>query len=959
MNKIIRIAKKELGSYFSSPVAFIFLGVFLAINLFSFFWVSQFFARNISDVRPLFEWMPLLLIFLVSSLTMRMWSEERRAGTVEFLMTLPVSTSQLVFGKMLACLSLIAISLLLTLPIPVTVSFLGDLDWGPVVGGYIASIFVAGCYTSIGLCISARNDNQIISLILSVLLCLGLYLIGSPLLVSFVGNDGLELLHALGTGSRFESITRGVLDLRDIFYYVSLMGIFTSLNVFSLEQIRWENQPNISSSTKLWRNLTLLICLNFFVGNLWLASIHSVRIDLTESKMYSISQPSRNYLESLTEPLLLRGYFSERTHPLLAPLVPQLKDLLREYEIVSRGKVRSEFIDPRENPQLEEEASEKYGIKPVPFQISDKYDVSLVNSYFDILVLYGDKFEVINFRELIDIRVAGEGDIEVRLRNPEYDITRSIKKTLFGFRSLENLFESIPKPITFEGYISQAGQLPAELKDLRDNLVAAVNELSELAAGKLQVEIKDPEEGGEPFMKELQEKYGLTPLRTLLSSKPFYFSALLRMDEKIIALPIPNPEDFSAEYVKRAIESGLKRLAPGFVRSIGVVTPMTPDPNQFSPQASSKDFFLLQEQLQQEYDIELVDVESGTIGESVDLLLVLAPHDLSNKALFAIDQFLMKGGTVALASSPFHIARTQTELRAEAKKSGLEDWLKSYGISFKDALVLDNQNEGYPVPVQRDVGGGFTVQEIQKVPYPLFVDVRAAGMNSDSLITSGLGQVTLNWSSPIVLDEEKLGDKSITRILESSEDSWTAKLDSVIPDPIKYGPQGFPSGKIQPSLLAASIEGQFQSYFVGKESPLLKESAIPTPDAAKTDATVVSGVIEKSPKSARIIIFGSNEFLTDQTLQISLGGGTSRYLNSLQLLQNAVDWSLEDRGLLSIRSRGHFSRTLTPMEKDAQRRWEYGNYFTAILLLLLTFFGYRKLREKTKQRQKSLLEQLS
>ncbi|MGB9024375.1 MAG: ABC transporter permease subunit, partial [Rhodomicrobium sp.] len=131
---VFRIARKELAAYFSSPAAFIFIGVFLAALLFIFFWVDRFFARNIADVRPLFEWMPVLLIFLVSAMTMRMWSEERRAGTLEFLLTAPVRPLDLVIGKFLACLALVAITLALTLPLPVTVSILGPLDWGPVLG---------------------------------------------------------------------------------------------------------------------------------------------------------------------------------------------------------------------------------------------------------------------------------------------------------------------------------------------------------------------------------------------------------------------------------------------------------------------------------------------------------------------------------------------------------------------------------------------------------------------------------------------------------------------------------------------------------------------------------------------------------------------------------------------------------------------------------------------------------
>ena len=129
-HKVILVAKKEIASFFASPVAFIFFGAFLVVTLFVFFWVETFFARNISDARPLFDWMPVLLIFLVSALTMRMWSEEKRSGTLEFLLTEPVSPIYFVVGKFLACMALVCIALLLTLPVPFTVSLLGDLDWG-------------------------------------------------------------------------------------------------------------------------------------------------------------------------------------------------------------------------------------------------------------------------------------------------------------------------------------------------------------------------------------------------------------------------------------------------------------------------------------------------------------------------------------------------------------------------------------------------------------------------------------------------------------------------------------------------------------------------------------------------------------------------------------------------------------------------------------------------------------
>ena len=144
-----------------------------------------------------------------------------RSGTLEFVTTVPVTTWSFVLGKFVACCLLLAIALLLTWPLPVTTAYLGNLDWGPVLAGYLAALLLGGAYIAIGLAISALSSNQIVSLILSVVACGALYGIGSPTLTDLAGNDLGAWLRGIGTGSRFESITRGVLDFRDLYYYAS------------------------------------------------------------------------------------------------------------------------------------------------------------------------------------------------------------------------------------------------------------------------------------------------------------------------------------------------------------------------------------------------------------------------------------------------------------------------------------------------------------------------------------------------------------------------------------------------------------------------------------------------------------------------------------------------------------------------------------------------------------------
>jgi len=301
MRELLRVYRREIGAYFGSPVAYLFIGAFLAVTLFVFFWADAFFARGIADVRPLFQWMPVLLIALVAALTMRSWSEERRAGTIEVLLSAPVSPAALVGGKFLAGLSLVGVSLLLTLPLPLTVEFLGPLDWGPVVGGYVATIFMAAAYVTIGLFVSARTENQIVSLIVTVLIGGAFFLVGSDWLTALAPQSVGDFMRLIGTGSRFDEITRGVLDLRDIYYYVSLVGVFLVLNVYSLERLRWGNQRSGARRHQAWRVAAVLVALNFLAANLWLQPIASARADITADQRYSLSGATRGYLSGLQE----------------------------------------------------------------------------------------------------------------------------------------------------------------------------------------------------------------------------------------------------------------------------------------------------------------------------------------------------------------------------------------------------------------------------------------------------------------------------------------------------------------------------------------------------------------------------------------------------------------------------------------------------------------------------------
>jgi ABC-2 type transport system permease protein len=932
-----RIARKEIEIFFSSPAAFIFLAIFLAINLFIFFWVEAFFARNIADVRPLFEWMPVLLIFLVSALTMRMWSEERRMGTLEFVMTVPIASIQFVLGKFLACLFLIALALALTLPIPITVSYLGNLDWGPVLGAYIATIALGAAYSAIGLFISARSDSQIVSLMMTVVLCFALYLLGADVLTNLVGNTGSEFLKSLGTGSRFESITRGVIDIRDLYYYLSIMGIFLALNVYALEKQRWATEKS-TPRHGLWHSVTFLAVANFAIGNFWLSQVNTVRVDVTEGNIYTISDATESYLNRLQEPLLLRGYFSAKTHPLLAPLVPQMRDLLKEYEVAGDGKVRTEIIDPVLNPELEDEANNKYGIKPTPFQVADKYQAALVNSYFNILVKYGDQYEVLGFQELIDVKQEGETDIDVKLRNPEYDVTSAIKKVLTGYQSAGDLFSTIRSPVEFIGYVSEDDQLPDVLRDFKAQITSLLDDYKKEVGGGFSFRFIAPEANGGKVAQDLMENFGFRPMTTsILSNESFYFYLTLASGDELIQVSLP--PDLNENEFKRNLEAGMKRFSNGFTKTVTLSLPEPKgQPQQFQPFGGKQSFQFLQEILDSELTVNTNDLSNSLVPEETDILMVMAPSELSETQLFAMDQYLMKGGTVILATSPFATELSPTSLTASKRDSGVQEWLKHMGVTIEQAMVLDTQNAAFPLPVTRRTRSGLSFTEIQLLDYPYFVDIRGEGILPDADFMAGIQQVTLNWASPLTLNAPE--GVTAKPILASSTESWLTESTNIMPDFDGQSGPTYPEPSDQKShVLAASLSGKFQSYFKDKDSPLYTAA---TADAESNEAEAeaeqklgaVNSVIGHSAESARLIVFGSDAFVTDQTLQLVSTATRSLYRNSLQMMQNAVDWSLEDAALLSIRSRGHFTRTLPNLDRAEQQFFEWLNYGFVILSLI-------------------------
>lgn len=235
----LTVAARELRAAFDAPVGYVVLGLFPALAAFFFLATGGFFDVGEASLRGFFGLMPWLLVLLAPAVTMRMWSEERRAGTEELLRSYPLRVRELVLGKFLGALGIYALALALTLGVPLSVAGLGDLDWGPVLGGYLSTLLLGAASLSVGLFLSACTRNQIVAWMLAAAVLVAFNMIGAAATAEAMPPALGRLLLAVDFGQRFHAITRGVVAFRDVLYYVGVTVLFLIANGVALERRRW------------------------------------------------------------------------------------------------------------------------------------------------------------------------------------------------------------------------------------------------------------------------------------------------------------------------------------------------------------------------------------------------------------------------------------------------------------------------------------------------------------------------------------------------------------------------------------------------------------------------------------------------------------------------------------------------------------------------------------------------
>lgn len=421
MKNVKAIFKREFKAYFDSPVAYVFMVAFLALAGFLTFGVAMFYETRQANLTPFFFWHPWIYLLLVPAATMGSWADERRNGTAELLLTLPLTLWEALIGKFLAAWAFIAIALACTFPVVLTTAYLGSPDWGAVFCGYLGSFLLAGAATAIGVFASSLSRSQVIGFVTALGLTFALLIIGFNPVVAAVANWGVPtaVVNAVASCSlmsHYEALRRGVVDFADIGYYLGVVVL-----MLTAAKVATEGRKGAGGV-----GLALLAVV--IGAACCILSALPLRIDLTAERLYTLSDGSKAVLSKLDTEVTLKYYFSSsspETPMALKTYANQVQNLLQEYELAGKGNLTLEAYDPKPDSDAEEWA-QRYGVEP---QTVNPLGGGI---YFGLVAVCGDREET-----LARISPRTESTLE-------YDITRLVTRVAWPERPVLGLMTSIP-----------------------------------------------------------------------------------------------------------------------------------------------------------------------------------------------------------------------------------------------------------------------------------------------------------------------------------------------------------------------------------------------------------------------------------------------------------------------------------------------------------------------------------
>ncbi len=444
MRNIWCIFKRDAFAYFTSPIGYIYIVVFVTISV--GLYITTFFGFPVADMRPYFENLPLILCVFIPAITMRLWAEERKENTWEMLLTFPMKASELVLGKFFAALFVYALSLAATFTIPWMLFSLGNPDPGAVISGYFGTLLLGACFLALGIFFSGFCKDQIVAFVVTLLTCLLLFLVGTSFIASYIDDKlpglGSLLSNVLGVFKHFGSFTKGVIDLGDVIFFLVWTVLFLVLNVMYIDQ---RNRPGAKTIFTTAVAVCVAIGLMF---NYLMVGTSLKRFDLTEDKIYTVSEASAKILRQVEVPVQITLYISPReSMPTgMKDLEQNIKDKLEELRIAAGGKLNyktvyldvsnlfadqdAEFMTEKEEEESEEKTIERRlldkGVKPFNVRAISQDEVTNKLVYSSMGVAYKDKPEEI----IPGIMPENIQELEYKIVSTVYKLTRAKSPTV-------------------------------------------------------------------------------------------------------------------------------------------------------------------------------------------------------------------------------------------------------------------------------------------------------------------------------------------------------------------------------------------------------------------------------------------------------------------------------------------------------------------------------------------------
>ncbi len=444
MEIVKAVFKREFRAYFDSPVAYVFLTAFLVLAGFLTFGVALFYERRQADLTWFFLWHPWIYLLLVPAATMGLWADERRNGTAEILLTLPVTLREVLVGKFLAAWSFVGIGLALTFPVVLTAGYLGSPDWGAVFCGYLGSLLLAGGAVAIGVFASTLSRSNVVGFVISLALVFLLLIIGFDPVIGAVAAWGVptaitDAVASCSLLSHFESMRRGVVDFADIGYYVGMIVFMLA----AAKSVTDGRRGAAKGGVALVLVAAIAVSADVILANL------PLRFDLTAERLYTLSKGSKAVLGQLTEDVTFKYYVSSSSAEMpmgLKTYANQVGNLLKEYERAGGGRLVVEQYDPKPDSDAEEWA-QRYGVEPQtggnPFG---------AGIYFGIVAVCGDREETL-------------GVLSPRTETTlEYDLTRLVTRVAWPERPVVGVLTSLPDVVGAKAnpMMMQMGQRPPQ-----------------------------------------------------------------------------------------------------------------------------------------------------------------------------------------------------------------------------------------------------------------------------------------------------------------------------------------------------------------------------------------------------------------------------------------------------------------------------------------------------------------